>query len=152
MKVIFLKDVSGRGEVGEIKEVARGYARNYLIPRGLAVEASPGAMKQAEARIERERAQKEAEAKQAEILAGRLDGQIVSFKARVGEEGKLFGSITSAQIADELSKIVDNPIDKKHVAIDRPLREVGTHELKVKLTAKAEATVLVTVEAENAKS
>ncbi len=152
MKVIFLKDVFGSGEVGEIKEVARGYARNYLIPNGLAVEATSGAMKQAEARIQREMKLKEEEAKKAEILAGRLDAQQLTFKAKVGEEGKLFGSITSAHIADELSKLVDTHIDKKHVAIDRPLREVGTHEVKIKLGGKAEATVLVNVEPENAES
>lgn len=152
MKVIFLKDVYGSGDVGEIKEVARGYARNYLIPNGLAVEATTGAMKQAEARIQRELKLKEEEAMKAEILAGRLEGQQLTFKARVGEEGKLFGSITGAHIAEELSKLVDTPIDKKYVAIDRPLREAGEHEVKIKLSGKAEATVLVNVEPENGES
>ncbi len=152
MKVIFLKDVFGSGDVGEIKEVARGYARNYLIPNGLAVEATPGAMKQAEARIQRELKRKEEEAKKAEILAGRLDGQQVTFKARVGDEGKLFGSITGAQIAEELSRLVDAHVHKKHVAIDRPLREAGRHEVRIKLSGTAEATVLVNIEPETSES
>jgi len=152
MKVIFLKDVYGSGDVGEIKDVARGYARNYLIPNGLAVEATPGAMKQAEARIQRELQQKEEESRKMEILAGKLEGREVTFKAKVGEEGKLFGSVTGAHIAEELSKLVDATIDKKYVAIDRPLREAGTHEVRIKLSGKAEATVLVNVEPEDAES
>jgi large subunit ribosomal protein L9 len=152
MKVIFLKDVYGSGDVGEVKDVARGYARNYLIPNGLAVEATTGAMKQAEARIQLELKHKEEEARKAEILAGKLDGQQVTFQAKVGDEGKLFGSITGAHIAEELSKLVDTPIDKKYVAIDRPLREAGTHEVRIKLSGKAEATVLVNIEPENPES
>ncbi len=152
MKVILVKDVTGTGEVGDVKEVARGYGRNYLIPRGLAVEASAGAMKQAEARIRQEKERKEQESKQLELLAGRIQGQELHFKARVGAEDKLFGSITAAHIADELSKIIDVPVEKRHVVLERPLREVGIHEVPVKLSGKAEATVTVLIEPETAES
>jgi large subunit ribosomal protein L9 len=148
MKVIFVKDVTGSGEVGEVKEVARGFARNYLIPRGLAVEASAGAMKQAESRIRQEKERKEQEARKLEFLAGKLQGQELHFKARVGTEDKLFGSITGAHIAEELSKVVDTPVDKKHIVLERPLREAGSHEVLVKLSGKAEATVTVIIEPE----
>ncbi len=149
MKVIFLKDVFGSGEVGETREVARGYARNYLMPRGLAIEATPNALKQAESRIRQELERKQEQAHKAEILAGRIEGQQIVLKARVGTENKLFGSITGANIAEELSKLVDTPVDKKHVALDRPLREAGSHDVKIKLSGKAEAMVTVVIEPES---
>jgi len=152
MKVIFVKDVVGSGDVGEVKDVARGYARNFLIPRGLAVEASEGAMKQAESRIRQEKERKDQEAKKLELLAGRIQGQELRFKARVGTEDKLFGSITAAQIAEELSRVLDAAVDKKHVALERPLREAGSHEVLVKLSGKAEATITVVVEPETVES
>jgi large subunit ribosomal protein L9 len=152
MKVIFVKDVVGSGDVGEVKDVARGYARNYLMPRGLAVEASAGAMKQAESRIRQEKDRKEQEAKKLELLAGRIQGQELHFKARVGTEDKLFGSITAAQIAEELSRVLDATVDKKHVVLERPLREAGSHEVLVKLSGKAEATITVLVEPETDES
>ncbi len=146
MKVILIKDVPGSGDVGEVKEVARGYGRNYLLPNGLAVEASAGAMKQAESRIKQEKERKAQEARKLEILAERLQGKELHFKARVGTEDKLFGSITAAQISEELSKSVDTPVDKKHVVLERPLREAGSHEVLIKLSGKAEATVTVIIE------
>lgn len=152
MKVIFVKDVVGSGDVGEVKDVARGYARNFLIPRGFVVEASAGAMKQAESRIRQEKEHKEQEAKKLELLAGRIQGQELRFKARVGTEDKLFGSITATQIAEELSRVLDATVDKKHVAIERPLREAGSHEVLVKLSGKAEATITVLVEPETGES
>jgi large subunit ribosomal protein L9 len=152
MKVIFLKDVFGSGEVGETKEVARGYARNYLMPNGLAIEATPSALKQAESRIRQELERKQEQSHRAEMLAARIDGQQIVLKARVGAEDKLFGSITGAHIAEELSKLVDTPIDKKHVALDRPLREAGSHDVKIKLSGKAEAMITVVIEPETDES
>lgn len=146
MKVIFVKDVPGSGDVGEVKEVARGYGRNYLLANGLAVEANAGAMKQAESRIRQEKGRKEQESKKLELLAARLQGRELHFKARVGTEDKLFGSITAAQIAEELSKTADTPVDKKQVVLERPLREAGSHEVLIKLSGKAEATVTVIIE------
>ncbi|NLE96111.1 MAG: 50S ribosomal protein L9 [Dehalococcoidia bacterium] len=152
MKVIFVKDVVGSGEVGEVKEVARGFARNHLLPRGLAVEASPGAMKQAESRIKQEKERKEMEARRLELLAEKLNGKELHFTARVGSEDKLFGSITAAQIAEQLTAMVDSPVDKKHIALERPLREAGSHEVLVKLSGRAEATVTVVIEPESEES
>jgi large subunit ribosomal protein L9 len=146
MKVILVKDVPGSGDVGDVKEVARGYGRNYLLPNGLAVEASAGAMKQAESRIKQEKERKAQEVRKLELLAERIQGKELHFKARVGSEDKLFGSITAAQVAEELSKTVDTPVDKKHVVLERPLREAGSHEVLIKLSGKAEATVTVIIE------
>jgi large subunit ribosomal protein L9 len=152
MKVIFLKDVFGSGEVGETKEVARGYARNYLMPNGLAIEATPSALKQAESRIRQELERKQEQLHKSEMLAARIDGQQIVLKARVGAEDKLFGSITGAHIAEELSKLVETPIVKKHVALDRPLREAGSHDVKIKLSGKAEAMITVVIEPETDES
>ncbi len=152
MKVIFLKDVSGSGEVGDIKDVAPGFARNYLLPRGLAVEASAGAMKQAEARIRQEKERKADEAKKFELLAARIEGQELHFKARVGDEDKLFGSITAAQIAETLSSSMGAEIEKRHVMLERPLREAGSHSVNVKLSGTAEAKVTVIIEPETGES
>jgi large subunit ribosomal protein L9 len=152
MKVIFLKDVYGSGEVGEIKEVARGYAKNYLFTQGLAVEATPGAMKQAEARIKQELERKEQAEKASEILAARIQGQEIHITAKVGNDDKLFGSVTGAHIAEDLSKLVGQPVDKKFIAIDRPLREAGSHEVKVKLSSKAEAMINVVIEPETSET
>jgi len=148
MKVIFLKDVYGSGEVGEIKDVARGYAKNYLLTHGFAVEATPGAMKQAESRIKQELERKATAEKAAEILAAKLQGKEIHITAKVGNDDKLFGSVTGAHIAEDLSKIVGEVVDKKFIAIDRPLREAGSHEVKVKISGKAEAMVNVVIDPE----
>ena len=152
MKVIFLKDVFGSGEVGETKEVSRGFAKNYLIPNGLVVEATSGAIKQSEAHIRQELERKQQLLHKTELLAQRIEGTQVVLKAKVGAEDKLFGSITGAHIAEGLSKLIDTPIDKKHVALDRPLREAGSHDVKIKLNGQSEAmiTVLIEPEAEEA--
>ena len=152
MKVIFLKDVFGSGEVGETKEVARGYARNYLLPRGLVVEATAGAIKQSESKIRQELERKQQELHKTELLAKRIEGQQIVLKAKVGTENKLFGSITGAIISEELSKLVETPIDKRHVALDRPLREAGTHEVKIKLNGQSEAMITVVIEPETEES
>ncbi|MBN1856229.1 MAG: 50S ribosomal protein L9 [Dehalococcoidia bacterium] len=152
MKVIFLKDVFGSGEVGETKEVSRGYAKNYLLPNGLVVEATPGAIKQSESHIRQELERKQQELHKAELLAKRIEGQRIVLKAKVGAEDKLFGSITGAIIAEELSKLVETTIDKRHVALDRPLREAGTHEVKIKLNGQSEAMVTVVIEPESEES
>ena len=152
MKVIFLKDVFGSGEVGETKEVARGYARNYLLPRGLVVEATAGAIRQSESKIRQELERKQQELHKTELLAKRIEGQQIVLKAKVGTENKLFGSITGAIISEELSKLVETPIDKRHVALDRPLREAGTHEVKIKLNGQSEAMITVVIEPETEES
>jgi len=152
MKVIFLKDVFGSGEVGETKEVARGYARNYLLPRGLVVEATAGAIRQSESKIRQELERKQQELHKTELLAKRIEGQQIVLKAKVGAENKLFGSITGAIISEELSKVVETPIDKRHVALDRPLREAGTHEVKIKLNGQSEAMITVVIEPETEES
>jgi large subunit ribosomal protein L9 len=148
MQVLLLKDVDELGQTGDIKSVADGYARNYLFPRGLASLATPGAVKQAE-KQRRTVAKREAKAlSEAQALAAVLDGEIVTFQARAGEGDKLYGSITSANIAEALEEKVDREVDRRKIDLEEPLRELGTHAVTVRLAAEAEAKVTVVIERE----
>lgn len=144
MKVIFLKDVKGKGKKGELKEVAEGYARNFLLPQGLAQPATSGNVKQLEQKDKADAKRKEQEQQQAEALAGKLEKLDIEFKAKSGEGGKLFGSITSKQIAEELAK-KKIKVDKRKIELDEPIRTLGTTEVLVKLHPQVTAKVRVRV-------
>jgi large subunit ribosomal protein L9 len=149
MKVLLKEDVDNLGYAGEVHKVAPGYARNYLIPKGMAVKASEGVMKQAEAwrvRAEARRAELRAEY---EELSAKINEVKLSFKARAGETGKLYGSITTAQIADELNEVLGTDIDRRKVGIE-PLRQLGDHQVIVRLSADFQPEVTVVVEDEDA--
>lgn len=148
MKVIFLKDVSSRGKEGDIKEVADGYARNFLLPQGLALPATRTAIEAAEAQSE-ERARRQAHRR--EELSGLvqgLEGKELHFKARVGAKGRLHGAITSADIATEISQLVNFEIDKKKIELAEPLHQLGSYEVAVSLAAGLEAKIKVIIEEE----
>lgn len=145
MKVILLKDVPNVGGTGSIQEVSPGYARNYLIPKGLAEMATPGRIKVAEQRIaaEQRKIRKAEEANQA--LADRIQGTRIIITARVGEQGRLYGSITAADIAERLSTELGQEIDRHNVLIEEPIRTVGDHEVAVHLVGRLRPTVSVVV-------
>jgi large subunit ribosomal protein L9 len=124
MEVILLKDVPGLGRSGEIKEVPEGYARNYLIPKGLAVKSTKGRIKDIELRKSAVETKVLREKDSAMRLAERLKGTSLTFKVRVGEENKLFGSITSGDIAEELNKKGFN-IDKHQIVLKEPDKVPG---------------------------
>ncbi|MBI4497218.1 MAG: 50S ribosomal protein L9 [Chloroflexi bacterium] len=146
MKVVFLENVPNVARVGEVKEVANGFARNYLLPRRLATLATPGELR----RLEQERQVAERRAArlgvQAHDLAAKIAGQPVVLKARVGQQDRLYGSITSQQIAEALSHLVGQPIDRRHLDLDEPLRKLGTYRIPLHLTRDVTATVTVIVE------
>lgn len=145
MKVILLKDVENLGRTGDVKEVAPGYARNFLLRRGLATPATPGQLKQVEAlksRREKEDVQRQTQAQQ---LAERLSQIEVVVPARVGEQGRLFGSVTNLDVAGALKEQHGIDIDRRNVALDEPIRTLGTHTATVHLGAQVNATVRVTV-------
>lgn len=148
MKVVLKKDVPGLGKAGEIKKVADGYARNYLIPKGLAAVATPGAIKQAELEraAEERRAQKLQQ--EAQELAQRLASQTLIFKARAGEGDRLYGSITNADIARAIQEAVGMEVDKRKVLLEHPIRELGEHTVAVKLHTDVLSHVKVVVERE----
>jgi large subunit ribosomal protein L9 len=144
MKLIFIQDVLNVAKAGEIKDVNSGYARNYLIPSKLAVIADTAAsMQLAQAKIKKAR---EAAAKLGELtaLAKELDGKEITLKARAGKD-KIFGSITSADIAAELEKSYQLVVDKKKIELAEPIHQLGAYEVPVKLTGDLVANVKVTV-------
>ena len=145
MKVVLRQDVENLGEKGSVKNVADGYARNFLIPRGMAVVATPGELKVVatnEAVKQRKVARQEEEL---QGLADRINGQKLEFEARAGNNGRLFGSITNGDIAERLSAVVGSEIDRRKVVIDEPIRTTGDHPVTVNLVGKLRPQVTVVV-------
>lgn len=145
MKVIFLKDVKGQGKKGEIKEVSEGYAVNFLFKQGLAVPANKGNVKALENQKQAEAKKKEEEKQQAEQLAERLKEITVQLKGKAGEGGRLFGSITTKQIADELKKQFNIEIDRRKMQLPEPIRSLGATHIPVKLYPGVTGTLKVHV-------
>lgn len=145
MKVIFLQDVKGKGKKGEVKNVAEGYARNFLIPRGLAVIADESNMKQLKQQQKMESKRKEQEKEQAEQLAAKLEKITVNIPAKAGEGGRLFGSVTSKQVAEELQKQHRIKIDRRKLELPEPIRNLGVTQIPLKLHPEVTATVKVQV-------
>ena len=144
MKVIFLQDVKGQGKKGEVKEVSEGYARNFLIPRGLAAEASKGNLKTLEVQKQSEERRKQQEKEEAEKLGKRLESMTVVIRAKAGEGGRLFGAITSKQVAEALAK-EGIAIDKRKIELEEPIRTLGVTKVPVKLHPQVRATLSVQV-------
>ncbi|MEJ2735671.1 MAG: 50S ribosomal protein L9 [Anaerolineae bacterium] len=148
MEVLLLKDVDGLGLAGEIKKVADGYGRNYLIPRGLVSLATPGAIRQAELQQQSTARREAKELSEAQALAQLLDGVSVTFQARAGELDRLYGSITNVNIAEALEEKVGQAVDRRKIDLEEPLKELGTHAVTIRLAAEAEAKVTVVIERE----
>lgn len=148
MKVLLVQDVQHLGRAGEIKDVAGGFGRNYLIPKGFAVLATSGQIKQAEQRIAAERKKLDATRKDAEAVAARLDGKSISFTVKVGEQGRLYGSVTSGDIAEQIERQLGVEIDRRKIELDEPIKSVGTHAVSVRLVSGVEPIVQVVVHGE----
>lgn len=143
MKVILLADVKNIGRKNDVVEVAEGYARNYLIPRGLAQEATAGNLRrrqqeQASAAQKREREQNEARE-----AAAKLEQQSIVIQVRAGEGGRLFGSVTAADIAEQVKKQRDIDIDRRRIELPEPLKTLGVHEVTVRLYQGIQARLKV---------
>ena len=146
MKVILKQDVKSIGKKDEIHEVSDGYARNYLLPRGLAAVADAGALNQARTKSEA-KAHHEAEARAAaEALAAKIKGQTVAVAFKGGASGKLYGKVTGKDVADVLSKLTGTEIDKKKVEMPASIKEFGTYDANVRLYAGVVAPFKVKVE------
>lgn len=148
MKVVLLQDVAGLGSPGAIKDVKDGYARNYLLPRKLATPATAGAVKQVEQRQQVELRRQEKVEREAAAVAGRIQGQEITFRVRAGEEGRLYGSVTNGDVADVLARKLGIEVDRRKVQMDEPIHTLGTFEIPVRLSASHAPVVKVTVEAE----
>ncbi len=148
MKVILKQDIRALGKRGDIKEVADGYGRNYLLPKGLAIEATSGNLKilsdQKELTAQKEFREKE----EAKELAGRLNGLELSFKVKTGEGGRLFGSITGKDLADQIYQKTKIELDKRKLEIEDAIKSLGKHQVKVHLYKGITAEVNVNVVAE----
>ncbi|MCJ7605606.1 MAG: 50S ribosomal protein L9 [Dehalococcoidales bacterium] len=145
MKVIFIEDVPKVARVGETKTVADGYARNYLLPHRLAVVADSQAAKAADKEMKRKMQQRELEAGEMSKLAKKIEGTEITLKAKVGDNEKLYGSITAADIAEGLSKVAGYDIDKKKIELAEPIRQVGSYDVVVRFMWDVIATVKVNV-------
>jgi large subunit ribosomal protein L9 len=145
MKVLLTQDVFNLGHAGEVKTVAAGYGRNFLLPRGMAVLATEGAVKSAE-RIKGKALERRAQDRaNVDAQAAVIGGTTITLHARSGEKGKLFGSVTAGQIAAELAKKLGGEFDKRKVALREPIREVGTYSVPVRLTTDVAPVVTVVV-------
>ncbi len=133
MKVILKQDVKGLGQSEAIVEVAEGYARNYLIPRGLAVEASDGRVRELALRKKAEKNKKDRAHAEAVKLAERIEGKEIKVKMHSGEGGKLFGSVTTREIAEVMERVYGIKIDRKQIELKEPLKSLGGFSLTVRL-------------------
>lgn len=148
MKVILRTDVADLGKRGDIIEVAPGYARNYLVAKGFAMKATPGAEAQAD-RMRKARDLREAQSRAAaEEVATSLVSKVVTLKAKAGSGGKLFGSVTTSDIADAVVAQTGVQLDRKQLRLDEPIKSVGTHSVPVKLHAEVEFPITVDVTAD----
>jgi large subunit ribosomal protein L9 len=148
MKVVLLEDIAGTGKAGELKEVSKGYAKNFLLPRGLALIATPAVTKQVESRLERKKLEETVDREKLSELAQQVEEKEIHFKARLGGGERLFGSITAADVAEELSRATGFVIDKKKIDMEKPFHQTGSYEVAVKLAGDIKPKITVVIEEE----
>jgi large subunit ribosomal protein L9 len=147
MKIILQREVDKLGVPGDLVEVADGYARNFLVPRGMAIPATKGAVRHAES-LGRAHGERVAKArKEAEALAERIGASPLKVKVKAGEGGRLFGSVTAADLAEELERQTGEKVDRRMIHLDEPIRSVGVHEVRIHLHPEVNAAISVEIEA-----
>jgi large subunit ribosomal protein L9 len=151
MKVILTKDVEQLGDAGTLHEVKPGFARNYLIPKGLAQAATAGTIKQVQLRQAAEQRRIAKQEAEQQDLAGRIEGLRLEFVARAGAQGRLFGSVTSADIATKLSQLVGQEIDRRKVDLPGGIHEVGEVEVPIRLVGRLAPRITAVVIAEGSE-
>ena len=145
MKVLFLETVEGSGTRGEVKTVTNGFARNYLLPRGYAAPATPAILKQAERLAAEEEVRQRSLDEQAQQLVGKLQGQTLVCAVRVGEQGRLYGSVTNADVAEKAGEILGEELDRRRVLLPEVIRHVGVYSVPLRLSRNVTASVQVVV-------
>lgn len=145
MRVVLLQDVKDLGKKGQLANVSDGYARNYLFPRKLAVEATEGKLKEIEDKKSAEKNRKEKELKAAKELADKLSKTEITFKTKAGENGKLFGSITAKDVADAIKAQQKVEIDKKKVVLHDAIKALGTYQVEIKIYPEVSTKINVRV-------
>jgi large subunit ribosomal protein L9 len=150
MKVILLEEVQGKGGEGDVVDVARGYANNYLLPKGLAIAATKGNLKQLEARRHNIERRELARTTDATTLQEAIGGKVVTIAAKVGDEGQLFGSVTPVAISEAIAAQIGPEIDRKKIEVVKAIKTVGDHEAQVNLYRDIKAVFTVRVVDEKA--
>jgi large subunit ribosomal protein L9 len=145
MKVILLTDVRSLGHKGEIIQVADGYARNYLLPRGLAIEASDTRLKDLQVKKQHDEQKKEKEELKALRIREQIDKKTVTVKTKCGEGGKLFGAVTSKEVAEAIEKQFHIEIDRKKIEVKEPIKHLGDYPVRIKIYQAIFAEIIVTV-------
>ena len=145
MKVILLKDLKGTGKKGEVKEVSDGYARNFLIKKGVAVEASQANMKELDEKEKSKERKALIDYEEAVLLGKQMEEINIQIEVKAGEGGRLFGSITSKEIAEQLKKQKNLDIDKRKILMDEPIRTLGSTFVEIKLHQKVTTKIRVDV-------
>ena len=148
MKVVLVKDVAGLGKTGDIKEVADGYARNFLLRRNLALPAVPSALKEVETQLRKEVKEQERLNEELAKLAEQIEGLSLTFKAKVMEEDRLYGSIRDHHIADELKRLTGIDIERTSIELEQPIRQLGSYDLTVRLSRALAPKIKVVVTGE----
>jgi large subunit ribosomal protein L9 len=146
MKVVFLQDVPSVASAGTVKEVASGYARNFLFPKKLAALATASELKKLDSQREADARRQATLEQEAEALAQVLNGLDIALKVRAGTKGRIYGSVTNAAISKEIKRISGQDVDKHSIEIEEPIRELGSHQVSIRLTKNVSATVNVLVE------
>lgn len=144
MEVILREDVKSLGKAGALVRVKPGYGRNFLLPQGLAYEATDGNKKRIEAESKARNARATQDRNEAQATAARLGAVAITITAKSGEGDRLFGSITTQDIADQLAK-AGHPVDKRKIELDHPIKQLGEHSVPIRLHAEVQAVVRVTV-------
>ena len=148
MRVILKREIAGLGRPGDVKDVADGYAQNFLLPRGLAIEATAGELKVLARARDAKRAKQDRAHADAEELAKRLSETTLVFRLKAGEHGKTFGSVTNKDIADALQREHKVELDRTKVHLPEPLKSLGVHSVEVRLLTDVRANVTVAIEPE----
>ena len=146
MEVIFIKDLKGQGKAGDKKNISDGYAKNFLIPKGYAVEANATNLNNLKGKKDSEAFKKQQELENAQALKEKFETVTVTIKAKAGDNGKIFGSVTSKDIADNLSKQHSISIDKKKIVLPDGIKEIGTFNIDAKLYPSVVGKIKVCVE------
>ncbi len=145
MKVVFLETVEGSGAMGEVKDVAPGYARNYLLPRGLAAPATAQVLARAERLREIEEERQRAEDERARGLVGKFESNPLVIAVRVGEQGRLYGSVTNADVAQKAGEILGEELDRRRVLLPEAIRRVGIYSVGLRLSRNVQPEITVVV-------
>lgn len=145
MKVILTQDVEGKGREGDVLDVAQGYAVNFLLPRKLALAASPGELRQLDDRKVKLEKKENERREDAEALKEKLEAESVNIEARAGEEGKLYGSVTNAQIAEAISIQLELSVDKHAIDLGEHIKTLGEHKVPVRVYPGVDAELTVNV-------